>query len=37
MDAGLLIARVILGLAISARGVQKRFGWPGDEASSGSA
>jgi putative oxidoreductase len=31
MDAGLLIARVLLGLAISARGVQKRFGSSGDD------
>jgi putative oxidoreductase len=29
MDTGLLIARLILGLAISAHGVQKLFGWFG--------
>src|SRR3981189_1818294 len=29
MDAGLLIARLILGLAISAHGAQKLFGWFG--------
>lgn len=29
MDTGLLIARLILGLALSAHGVQKLFGWLG--------
>ena len=29
MDAGILIARVILGLAIGAHGTQKLFGWFG--------
>ena len=29
MDAGILIARVILGLAIGAHGAQKLFGWFG--------
>jgi putative oxidoreductase len=29
MDAGLLIARLVLGLAISAHGAQKLFGWFG--------
>jgi len=29
MDAGLLIARLILGLALSAHGTQKLFGWFG--------
>jgi uncharacterized membrane protein YphA (DoxX/SURF4 family) len=29
MDAGILIARVLLGLAIGAHGTQKLFGWFG--------
>jgi putative oxidoreductase len=29
MDAGFLIARVVLGLAISAHGAQKLLGWFG--------
>jgi putative oxidoreductase len=29
MDAGILIARVILGLAMGAHGAQKLFGWFG--------
>jgi putative oxidoreductase len=29
MDAGLLIARLILGLAVGAHGAQKLFGWFG--------
>jgi putative oxidoreductase len=35
MDAGLLIARLILGLAISAHGAQKLFGWFGGHGLNG--
>ena len=35
MDIGLLIARLIIGLAISAHGAQKLFGWFGGHGLSG--
>jgi putative oxidoreductase len=35
MDAGLLIARVILGLAFAAHGAQKLFGWFGGHGLTG--
>jgi putative oxidoreductase len=35
MDAGFLIARLILGLAISAHGAQKLFGWFGGHSLKG--
>ena len=35
MDAGILIARVMLGLAIGAHGAQKVFGWFGGHGRKG--
>ena len=35
MDAGILIARLILGLAIAAHGAQKLFGWFGGHGRQG--
>jgi putative oxidoreductase len=37
MDAGLLIARLIVGLAIAAHGAQKLFGWFGGHGLKGTA
>jgi putative oxidoreductase len=37
MDAGILVARVIVGLAIAAHGAQKLFGWFGGHGPKGTA
>jgi putative oxidoreductase len=37
MDAGILIARLIVGLAIAAHGAQKLFGWFGGHGLKGTA